>query len=254
MQLAQCSCCCARLVTTQTGSRSWQGHTAPIIAPPRSFQYHARLDHPRPPLGCHAHLRSMPEPIMWQPSSFSVPSPGCHALTSHRCQTRLHSSPHSTGSPHRAAEHTSGQRLKQAIPNWTIQLTSRRCRGPYCGGDTLSSQSSGATRGKDVSPLPLMPASAKGLLPAGNWAGSPCRAGAGQCNQATPCEGRHGQAGPARCLCRAIGAGLASSCWLTDSNRQGSVCSLHQVSPLRVQLQSTSLQASARVAGLHFLH
>ena len=175
----------------QAASGRWQGHTASLSA-----HLHSSACFTSPVSSWAVMLASgqCQSPSCSTPH-LSVPlPPGCHShITS--MQDLLPSSPHFTGSPDQAAMRTFGLRLTQEIPQWTVQLTSRRCRGPYCGGDTLSSQSSGATRGKDVSPLPLMPASAKGLLPAGNWAGSPCRIWAGPHEPATQCPGRQARQG-----------------------------------------------------------
>ena len=193
---------------------------------------------------------------MWQPSSFSVPPPGCHALTSHRCQPRLHSSPHSMGSPHRAAEHTSSQRLKHVpshpkvdcpahLPSmprpilWrrhTVLPVVWRHQGERCQPAALDACiRKGAPACRQLGGITLQ---------GGGWAVQP---GHSMFRQARPGWGRLLLVQGHRCR--------AGKLLLAHRKQQAGICALTTPGvPTGVQLQSTAMQVSARVAGLHFLH
>ena len=67
-QLATCSCCCASLVTSSKDGVQGlaRAHSTPHCTATLLSQ-HSHFHQPSPPLGCHAHLASMPRPFAQQP-------------------------------------------------------------------------------------------------------------------------------------------------------------------------------------------
>ena len=184
------------------------------------------------PLGRQAHHLSMPRSVTQQPSFHRQPPSGCHAhfwSTLYTVIPTLDCPAHLPSMPRPVL-----WRRHAVLPVvW-------RHQGKGCQPAALDACiRKGAPACRQLGGV---------ILQGGAWAVQTSHSMSGQARQGTAPPP---SPGGACCLCRAKGAGQASSCCLTGNDVQGSVCPLVQACPLE---QATAMHVSARVAGLHFLH